>query len=110
MVVVFFFLSLGVMLTNAYVMKCKIDLEEGVEKKDLMSQYKFRKLVAIAWINPEEFKRDYGVEISGMKRKRKTEERESASAISSLSHGSNVTPTYVPTTRRCIQVTDNSLI
>ena len=61
------------MLTNAYVMKCKIDLEEGVEKKDLMSQYEFWKLVAIEWINPKEFKRDYGVELSGMKRKRKTE-------------------------------------
>ena len=52
-----FFWSLSVMLTNVYVMKCKIDLEEGVDKKDLMSQYEFRKIVAIALINPEEFKR-----------------------------------------------------
>ena len=59
------------MLTNAYVMKCKIDLEEGVKKKYLMSQHDFRKHVEIAWMNPEEFKIDYGVEISGMKSKKK---------------------------------------
>ena len=55
------FWSLGVCLTNAYVMKCKVDLQCGVSKKDLMTHHNFRKDVALAWINPKEHYEEKGV-------------------------------------------------
>ena len=65
------FWSLGVMLTNAYIMKCNVDLQCGVSKENLMSQHDFRKHVALYWINPEEYKRENGVVIEVNTRKRK---------------------------------------
>ena len=51
-----FFWSLGVMLTNAYVMYCKVNIEEyGVSKSELMSQREFRECICKYWINPIEY-------------------------------------------------------
>ena len=67
------FWSLGVMLTNAYIMKCKVDMECGVDEKDLMSQHDFRKDVAEAWINPAEYAKEKGLKMTvTTNRKRKT--------------------------------------
>ena len=54
-----FFWGIGVLLTNAYVVYRKVLLEEGVDKKNLLSQYQFRKEIALYWINPSLFQRDY---------------------------------------------------
>ena len=50
-----FFWSIGVMLTNAYVMYCKVQLENGIQKKDVLTHLKFREAIALYWINPEEY-------------------------------------------------------
>ena len=50
------FWSIGVMLTNAYIMYMKVNMEEyGVAKKDLMTHHDFRKAMALYWINPAEY-------------------------------------------------------
>ena len=54
-----FFWGIGVLLTNAYVVYRKVLLEEGVDKKNLLSQYQFRKEIALYWINPSLFEQDY---------------------------------------------------
>ena len=42
------------MITNAYVIYLHVNLENGMKKKDLLSHHDFRKVVALAWINPSE--------------------------------------------------------
>ena len=47
------------LLTNAYVLYKKVLLAEGVEEKNLLSQYDFRKEICLYWINPTKFAREY---------------------------------------------------
>ena len=50
------FWSIGVSLTNAYVMYCKVQIEHhGRNKKDLMTHLQFRESIAMYWINPKEY-------------------------------------------------------
>ena len=50
------FWSIGVMLTNAYIMYMKVNMEEyGVAKKDLMTHHDFRKTIALYWIKPADY-------------------------------------------------------
>ena len=50
------FWSIGVMLTNAYIMYMKLNMEEyDVAKKYLMNRHNFRKAIALYWINPAEY-------------------------------------------------------
>jgi hypothetical protein len=42
----------GVMLVNAYILYIKYNMMMGKKKKDLLSQYDFRKQIALAWIAP----------------------------------------------------------
>ena len=53
------FWGIGVLLTNAYVLYKKVLLEEGVDEKNLLSQYDFRKEICLYWINPTKFAREY---------------------------------------------------
>ncbi len=53
-----FFWALGVMLTNAYVSYLKVNEEEGVPKKQLLSHHDFQKAVALYWINPQQYHLD----------------------------------------------------
>eukprot|EP00957_Ditylum_brightwellii_P034792 2636970-Ditylum_brightwellii.AAC.1 len=50
------FWSIGVMLTNAFIMYVKVNEENGLEKKDLLLHHDFCKCIAMAWINPNEYK------------------------------------------------------
>ena len=53
------FWSVGVKLTNAYVMYCKVQIEHfGRKKEELMTHLKFRETIALYWINPREFMED----------------------------------------------------
>ena len=45
--------ALGVMLVNAYIVYMKVNLAEGKNKSELLSQHDFRLQVAMAWISPE---------------------------------------------------------
>ena len=45
------FLGVFLLLTNSYVVYLKINLLEGVDKKYLLLHYKFRKDIALFWIN-----------------------------------------------------------
>ena len=47
------FWGLGVILTNAYIVYTTYNEEEGVSSKNLLSQFEFRKSIALHWINPE---------------------------------------------------------
>jgi hypothetical protein len=42
---------LGVSMVNTYVLYKKFMIEQGVDKKDLLSQYKFRHQIALSWID-----------------------------------------------------------
>ena len=72
------------MLTNAYVMKCKVDMECGVDKKDLMSQHDFRKDVAEAWINPAEYAKEKGLEMTITSNRRRKTTTDTDSSVSSV--------------------------
>ena len=109
------FWSLGVCLTNAYIMKCNIDLKCGVLKKDLMSQHDFRKHVALAWINPEEYEGDLGAtkEIYARKKRKTTTDDSCVSSVtmSSLAtaHHSIAFRSPVRTKSRAAAMTDETL-
>ena len=56
------FWGIGTLLiTNAYVVYLKINLLEGVDKKYLLLHYKFRKDIALFWINSDLYKEDMKV-------------------------------------------------
>ena len=46
------FWDIGVILVNDYIVYRRVSLEARVSKIDLLSQHKFRKQVAMAWIRP----------------------------------------------------------
>ena len=46
------FWAFGTLLTNAYVVYIKVNVAEGVDKKQLLSHYQFRKDIALNWIDP----------------------------------------------------------
>ena len=48
------FWSIGVMITNAYMIYLHVNFENGMKKKDLLLHHDSRKSVALAWINPSE--------------------------------------------------------
>lgn len=50
------FWGLGVILMNAYITYKVFNEEEGVSKSGLLTQYEFRKAIALHWINPEHAK------------------------------------------------------
>ena len=52
------FWGIGTLLTNSYVVYLKINLRLGVDKKDLLSHYDFRKDIALYWINPDLYMED----------------------------------------------------
>ena len=57
------FWSIGVMLTNAYIMYMKVNMEEyGVAKKYLMTHHDFRKTIALYWINSAEYDQELKAE------------------------------------------------
>ena len=47
------FWSIGTLLTNAYVVYLKVNLLKGVDKKQLLSHFEFREVIALYWINPD---------------------------------------------------------
>ena len=69
------FWSIGVMLTNAYSMYLKVN--NGLQRKDLLSHHDFCKAIAIYWINPEEYKN----EIKECKNKYTLKQKSSASVF-----------------------------
>ena len=81
------FWSIGVMLTNAYIMYMKVNMEEyGVAKKDLMTHHDFRKAIALYWINPAEYDQELKAKKSyDVKRK-----SSSTSTVSSVTVDSSV--------------------
>ena len=57
------FWSIGVMLTNAYIMYMKVNVEEYViAKRDLITHHDFRKAIALYWINPAEYDQELKAE------------------------------------------------
>ena len=81
------FWSVGVMLTNAYIMYLKVNmLEYGVQRKYLMSHHDFRKAIALYWINPEEYEKELKVAAQSYKLKRKS----TSSSVSSISIDSSI--------------------
>jgi len=48
-----FFLGIGVILVNAYIVYRYMNLKEGVRKNVILSHYDFRMKIAVAWIGPE---------------------------------------------------------
>jgi len=51
----FLFWAKGVMLVNAYVLYVRHNTMMGKTKKGLLSQYEFRKQIALAWIAPDKY-------------------------------------------------------
>ena len=49
-----FLWGFGTLMVNAYVYCTKVLMEASVPKKEWLSHYEFRKIVALAWINSEE--------------------------------------------------------
>jgi hypothetical protein len=45
------FWAFGTLLTNAYVVYIKVNIAEGVDRKQLLSHYNFRKEVALNWLD-----------------------------------------------------------
>lgn len=85
------FWSIGVILTNAYIMYLKINmLEHGLEKNDLMSHHDFRMAIALYWINPQEYLKDLATsEPYTLSRK-----SSSTSTVSSISIDSSLPVTH----------------
>ena len=50
------FWSIGVMLTNSYIIYVEVDMSNRVEKRDLISHHAFHRAIALAWINPTEYR------------------------------------------------------
>jgi hypothetical protein len=49
------FWGIGVLLVNSYIVYCKVMQANSIPKKDWLSQYEFRKAIALAWINGEKY-------------------------------------------------------
>jgi hypothetical protein len=45
------FWAFGTLLTNAYVVYIKVNIAEGVDRKQLLSHYEFRKQIALNWLD-----------------------------------------------------------
>ena len=102
------FWSIGVMLTNAYIVYVKVNEEHGVKKSKLLSQHDFREMIATYWINPEYYEQS----TKGMKTyvtKKQTEsERKRKRGFESQSSLSTITTNFQED-HRATRVTDNSL-
>ena len=83
------FWSIGVCLTNAYIMYVKVNMEEyGKKKSELMSHHDFRKAIALYWINPQEYESEIKNKASfTLKRKCSSS---TASSVSSISMDSSI--------------------
>jgi hypothetical protein len=44
--------AFGTLLTNSYVVYVKVNIAEGVDRKQLLSHYEFRKEIALNWLDP----------------------------------------------------------
>jgi hypothetical protein len=47
--------GLGVMLVNSYVCYKSYHLEKGTPKKNILTQFEFRRSIALAWMKPDEY-------------------------------------------------------
>ncbi len=105
----FFYWGLGTLMVNAYVSYRTFLTDEGVPKSQLLSHYDFRRAIALAWLDPENFwpgfhkfcESEYGT------KRRRTETRvtsEEASATTrSTTKKKRETPPY------CARVNDKAL-
>ena len=99
------FWSVGVMLTNAYIMYIKINVSDGAEKKNLLSHHDFRKAIAFSWINQKEYTAEFAASISPtLSRKRKAPG--ASSVASSLTMDS---PMTTSSSKRLARVLDQSI-
>jgi Transposase IS4 len=73
-----FFWGMGVLLVNAYVSYVKFNLMNGKKKNELLSHYEFRKAIALAWLDPDQYDTKDKVDdtVTPVSRKRKASEYE----------------------------------
>ena len=63
------FWAFGTLLTNAYVVYNKVNIAEGVDRKQLLSHYDFRKEIALNWLDPMYVPRTHQVKDAPTKEK-----------------------------------------
>jgi hypothetical protein len=63
------FWAFGTLLTNAYVVYIKVIIAEGVDRKQLLSHYEFRKQIALNWLDPSYEPRSHQVKDAPSKKK-----------------------------------------
>jgi hypothetical protein len=90
--------GMGVMLVNSYVCYKSYHLENGTAKKKILSQFEFRRSIALAWMKPDKYWQT-------MKQNHKRKRAEADTSVRKRKRSSPRTTGAV----RAIYVTDNTL-
>jgi hypothetical protein len=82
------FWAFGTLLTNAYVVYIKVNIAEGVDRKQLLSHYEFRKEIALNWLDSS-----YEPQTHGIKEAHRRKKTDLSSMFSSPSSVLTITTT-----------------
>jgi hypothetical protein len=94
--------GMGVMLVNSYVCYKSYHLENGTAKKNILSQFEFRRSIALAWMKPDEYWQT-------MNKKKENHKRKGAEADTSVRKRKRSSPRTNTGAVRATYVTDSTL-
>jgi Transposase IS4 len=106
-----FFWGMGVLMVNAYVAYVKYSLQNGKKKSELLSHYEFRKAIALAWLDPDQYD-TMTVDVSSISPamgKRKHNEVDDSETRVTRGSGGSAKITSFKKIKRSNKVTDASL-
>jgi hypothetical protein len=88
------FWAFGTLLTNAYVVYIKVNVAEGVDKKQLLTHYEFRTEIALNWLDPLYEPRTHQMKDGPSKRNGLTPMFSSPSSVSTITTTSSSRATF----------------
>ena len=88
------FWAFGTLLTNSYVVRIKVNIAEGVDRKQLLTHYEFRKEIALNWLDSSYEPRTHQVKDTPSKKTGLSSMFSSPSSVSTITTASSLRATF----------------
>jgi hypothetical protein len=88
------FWAFGTLLTNSYVVYIKVNIAEGVDRKQLLTHYEFRKEIALNWLDSSYEPRTHQVKDTPRKKTGVSSMFSSPSSVSTITTTSSLRATF----------------
>jgi hypothetical protein len=88
------FWAFGTLLTNSYVVYIKVNIAEGVDRKQLLTHYEFRKEIALNWLDSSYEPRTHQVKDTPSKKTGVSSMFSSPSSVSTITTTSSLRATF----------------